>query len=1252
MSRTGAGALVFLFAVPLLYAGTPHAQTAPLVKKEAGIVTSLSGRADIAHAATPQPVSLRTQDPVFGGDRIRSFEKSLVRVLLGGKALVTIRELSTFTLTEEPGHASVTLPRGKLALSVARLRMNPGESIEIRTPNAIAAVRGTVLIVQVEGPDTAFEEPIDLDKVSVTFTVLKGTVEVFRLNAALPPTTLRSFEEMKMAGKGKGEVREISAAEAAQLVEGFKSALPFTEGSGSDGGTRIAKREMAKALALAKFLAPDSVSEQTIEGEADQQLPTSTDGDAKLASASLPLADATNGTAAASTLVPILDSGPQQSQTQTPLPGSLTETTGSQVFLGSNFGGDGGPLVIPPDQTINTNQTFTTATHTSGTLSGTGIVTTTGLYTWSSGTMSGTGNTVANGGLALGGAGSTQTLDQRTLVVNNATLTNSGTFTASNGADILGTNSTLTNTGTFNVTGTGTSTIVAALNNSGTLDVQSGTLNLTGGGTDTGSVTVASGATLQFGGGTHNLNAGTALIGNGTVQMSAGSVNVNTDGVDRLTGALSVTGGTLTVNGDLASLTTGQSLNPTANAFNFTGGEVTITGGFSDLVDVAGGTMSLTGSLLTKSGAGALSVEKNLVTITAGGKLTGTGSVPLAQFTGGTVSVGTAGEGHGSLFIVDGDGSSMALAGTLLNSANTTVQLGFDLLQVHNGASFSSQSTNPLIEFTGGSLEADGFLFNSSAATVGGSLFKATNTVLTQPRGQPLAYVELVGATLNVGRSVLELTNSNLNLTGAPGDQPVIKLTGGSSFLSTAGPLIRMNGGTLNADAAVITDSTFNSFSTRGTVLDLVNAATVTMRTVGEEQAVNGFVDTFTISLALNEPFYRLNGSSLTFTQINQDGIDLSPNGEGLGIQSGVTLIATNGSTFTTGSALLSLENITYTDSNPQIQLSNSTLTTTGARNLIEAIHSTPMVTGPLLTATDSTLNLSGGLLSVEPGAQLTTPTTSALVTLTGGTHTVATNTGAALFDVKGAPFEFTTQTVDGLLLELGTSPAVHGGTVAAPAALSASLLQTSGATVITGTAVRVDTALLEATAPLIQALANSNVAVSGGAAFQVGTRATLRNSGSATSSVVFLDGSKFTANGGPLFNLTGVGGSYLHTVAGDLLFLTNGSVLDVTSLTNGFLISAAGSSVVDINGALVRFGTGTNGGNSVIVRNNVAPTTVIPVGEFNFPVVLTGGAQLSQITIQGTPVKNLPGNTITLTNNGSLFAIDGAGARITIRGN
>ncbi len=125
-------------------------QPAPVLAQTSeavGIVTTLDGRATVARPAIPSPLALKFKDDVFGRDKISTQENSLVRVLLGGKAILTVRELSQVTISEEPGRAVVTLPDGKVVLAVVKQRMRPGESIEIRTPNAVAAVRGSIMAV-------------------------------------------------------------------------------------------------------------------------------------------------------------------------------------------------------------------------------------------------------------------------------------------------------------------------------------------------------------------------------------------------------------------------------------------------------------------------------------------------------------------------------------------------------------------------------------------------------------------------------------------------------------------------------------------------------------------------------------------------------------------------------------------------------------------------------------------------------------------------------------------------------------------------------------------------------------------------------------------------------------------------------------------------------------------------------------------------------------------------------------------------
>ena len=143
--------------------------------KGVGLVTTIQGRATIAHVATPAtPQSLKFRDDVFLQDVINTETESLARILLRGSNLLTIRELSRVTIAEEAlptGPKSVvSLLAGKLRATVSRALMGAGEQTEIRTADAVASVRGTDVIILRE-------------KDTTTVGVLEGTAEV----ANVPP---------------------------------------------------------------------------------------------------------------------------------------------------------------------------------------------------------------------------------------------------------------------------------------------------------------------------------------------------------------------------------------------------------------------------------------------------------------------------------------------------------------------------------------------------------------------------------------------------------------------------------------------------------------------------------------------------------------------------------------------------------------------------------------------------------------------------------------------------------------------------------------------------------------------------------------------------------------------------------------------------------------------------------------------------------------------------------------------------------
>lgn len=143
-----------------------------------GVVTNLEGTATVARLTQLDMQPLQFKDAVFLRDRITTGERSLVRVLLGGKATVTARERSVLTITEVPGVATVQLGEGRISVAVSKALMKPGEVIEIKTPNAVTAIRGTVVVAEVEPAGNGYRS---------TITILRGLVDVTRLDATAGP---------------------------------------------------------------------------------------------------------------------------------------------------------------------------------------------------------------------------------------------------------------------------------------------------------------------------------------------------------------------------------------------------------------------------------------------------------------------------------------------------------------------------------------------------------------------------------------------------------------------------------------------------------------------------------------------------------------------------------------------------------------------------------------------------------------------------------------------------------------------------------------------------------------------------------------------------------------------------------------------------------------------------------------------------------------------------------------------------------
>jgi hypothetical protein len=243
-------------ALLVLVASWPTLAWGQAVK--AGIVTTMQGSATATRTIAALPVALKFKDDVFLHDRIATGDRSLARLLLGGKAVVTIRERSLLTITEVPGRSTIDIQSGKLSLAIARERMRPGEVLDVRTPNAVAAVRGTVLIVEVGRVSaqidagvvpvvTVFSVVSDLSGKGVEVTQFDPVSQV-QVGTAV---TLGLLQSLTIPGAARGSLGTLSPDEVAAKVADLQVS-EFPPSPTSD--TPIPGQHMATAAELVSGL--------------------------------------------------------------------------------------------------------------------------------------------------------------------------------------------------------------------------------------------------------------------------------------------------------------------------------------------------------------------------------------------------------------------------------------------------------------------------------------------------------------------------------------------------------------------------------------------------------------------------------------------------------------------------------------------------------------------------------------------------------------------------------------------------------------------------------------------------------------------------------------------------------------------------------------------------------------------------------------------------------------------------------------
>jgi hypothetical protein len=437
--------------------------------------------------------------------------------------------------------------------------------------------------------------------------------------------------------------------------------------------------------------------------------------------------------------------------------GDVTFNGANLTMLGS-YTATGNTTVSNGTVSFDANATLSSLTLSGGTLGGTGTMTISGLLTWTGGTMAGGGHTVANGGITISSNNNkdlsnrildnsgTATWTGGTLFMNSNSVWNNlvgSTLDAQNDAQFGGgngsqyTGSIFNNAGTFTKSaGTGTTTVVSFVVNTGTIDAASGTLNIADGGRDDGSFTVESGATLGFTGGYLSLDANSSVSGAGNVNFSGALADIA--GSYSLTGTTTISGGTVTFAQDvsLGSLTlSGGTL----------GGTSTVS--ISNTLTWTGGTMSGSGHTaanggITLSGNNGRALDGRTLDNSGTATWTGTGNISTSNNAVWNNLSGSVFDAQGDATFGNGS-ATFNNAGTLQKSAGTgtttinvflnntgTVDVASGTLSLPAGGSNSSSytvETGATLTLGGGS---HGLNAASTVSGAGNVTFSGANVTL------------------------------------------------------------------------------------------------------------------------------------------------------------------------------------------------------------------------------------------------------------------------------------------------------------------------------------------------------------------------------------------------------------------------------------------------------------------------------------------------------------------------------------------
>ncbi len=935
-----------LLAAALLCPAVAFAQ-AP---KPAGVVTVLEGHVTARRVGREADLLLTFKDAVFQRDTVTTGDKALARMLLGGKAVVTVRERSVLTITEVPGRSTLELATGKFSLAVAREKMTPGEEIQIRTPNAVAGVRGTVVVTEVERQSAQIGG--GGSSAVTTFFVIRGGIVVQQLDTAgqpmgtpQPVNTLQSYA---LAGvSGAPRLLTFSPEQVVQILGGL---LPTGRKRGF--GEELLKAQAQRTAAdLITALTADT---RVVSTPPPRFIPPILH-DVRVVIPILTKACAPSESSTCDNIFQILQFIEELREVSRLLAGRIGNLT----------------LTNRPARTFTGNFTSTQLTALLEALGITFIQVGAGVPV-----------ILVSPGANVSLAGPLLSIIDSNLRTGGSLLDTFGVLASSSSLALIALDPSLSLAlgNMVNVSGSG-----AQLNLAGPLFTDiGGTLS-----TGTGDLLVKAFFAIQDGGGVTGTSTSPFISLFGTTLTSEGGfVNILGGSSLSLAGPLlQATGGSIAaldlvgiVGSSLASSTTDALIQLTGTQVTLDDTAHGLSGRVFEMAAIGANdaTVLLKGPLLATSNA-TIVTSSDVLGVFNGASFIGTSPSPLLGIAGGSMSA------SGSLAFVDGTnggtGARLLLAGPLLKGTNTTITLGGNAVQLGTGGTVIAATAAPLLQL------------DQSALTVGGSLISVDDTGRRLLLGGPiLAAVNQSRVTSNAAPLLSSTLGGVINIANQP--DPIVSFTGGSSL--TAGALLFAG---LNDGAFTTNGSTGALFSFNGGSHTLSTGSLAAIGVRGSSLATNVEVlvddgDGGTIpasaspmDLATDQPLKHggtlIDAENATLTAANGVSFDtalFNASAPLLNLRASVTTVD--------GDAISLINNARVTAGLSLVKLDASVLNVAG--NLVNVRSGSLLtVTGDLLRlANGSTLNITGGSLLTVAGNSVV-KIGGALVNFTGTPSTI-----------------------------------------------------------------------------------------------------------------------------------------------------------------------------------------------------------------------------------------------------------------------